>query len=227
MRPLRYPPGTALYWRMIFAENRCPLFGIMLWTAPEHRAKVRPRKNRGARNSVAKRYQVAIVGGGPVGVALAVNLGLRGISCALVESRVGLPRIPKGQNLTQRTLEHFQFWGIVDELRAARIMPPGYPIGEVTAYGDLMSPYWQAPPGRELVRPFYSQDNDRMPQYCMEAVLRDKMATLPQVEARFGWTAKTIAHDATGVRVTVAEENGAGRDTIEADYLVGCDGAHS
>ena len=76
------------------------------------------------------RHQVIIVGGGPVGVALAVELGMRGISCALIERRTKLQEIPKGQNLTQRTLEHFYFWGIVDELRAARVMPPGYPIGE-------------------------------------------------------------------------------------------------
>jgi len=128
-----------------------------------------------------QRHQVVIVGGGPVGVALAVDLGLRGVSCALVESRVGLSRIPKGQNLTQRTLEHFQFWGLVDELRAARLMPPGHPIGEVTAYRSLMSEYWLAPPGRETVRSFYSQANERLPQYQMEAVLRKKMATLPNV----------------------------------------------
>ena len=54
-----------------------------------------------------KHFQVIIVGGGPVGVALAVELGLRGVSCALVERRTGLRSIPKGQNLTQRTLEHF------------------------------------------------------------------------------------------------------------------------
>jgi 4-hydroxyisophthalate hydroxylase len=54
-----------------------------------------------------------------------------------VERRTGLENIPKGQNLTQRTLEHFYFWGIADELRAMRVMPPGYPIGEVTACGDL------------------------------------------------------------------------------------------
>ena len=87
---------------------------------------------------MAKRQQVIIVGGGPVGVALAVDLGLRGISCALVESRAGMHRIPKGQNLTHRTLEHFYFWGIVDELRAARFLPPGFAIGEITAYGDLI-----------------------------------------------------------------------------------------
>ena len=57
-----------------------------------------------------ERKQVIIVGGGPVGVALAVQLGMRGIGCALVESRTELGRIPKGQNLTQRTLEHFYFW---------------------------------------------------------------------------------------------------------------------
>ena len=119
---------------------------------------------------VERHYQVVIVGGGPVGVALAIDLGLRGISCALVESRTSGHLIPKGQNLTQRTLEHFYFWGIVDELRAARVMPRGFAIGEITAYGDLLTDYWQAAPGREIVRPYYFQDNDRMPQYQMEAV---------------------------------------------------------
>ena len=61
--------------------------------------------------------RIVIVGGGPVGMALAVALGLRGIACVLVEPRTEPQRIPKGQNLTQRTLEHFYFWGIVDELR--------------------------------------------------------------------------------------------------------------
>src|SRR6476646_11731409 len=94
------------------------------------------------------RYQVVIIGGGPVGVALAVELGQRDISCALVERHLTPQRIPKGQNLTNRTLEHFYFWQCVDELRAARIMPPGYPIGGVTAYGDLTSPYFHASGGR-------------------------------------------------------------------------------
>src|SRR6185503_9179320 len=114
---------------------------------------------------MGKRHQVIIVGGGPVGVALAVDLGLRGIACALVEARTDVGRIPKGQNLTHRTLEHFYFWGIVDELRAARLMPHDYPIGEITAYGSLASEYWQAPAGRELVRPYYFQHNERLPQY--------------------------------------------------------------
>jgi 4-hydroxyisophthalate hydroxylase len=173
------------------------------------------------------RYQIIIVGGGPVGVALAVDLGLRGISCAIVETRSGLQQIPKGQNLTQRTLEHFYFWGVVDEIRAARLMPPGYPIGEVTAYGSLMSKYWHAAPGREVVRQYYFQDNERLPQYCVEAVLRRKMATLKTVEARFGWTAKDIEQHDDRVCVTIVQEGGRGHEILEAEYLVGCDGGNS
>jgi len=171
--------------------------------------------------------RVVIVGGGPVGVALAVDLGLRGVSCALVEPRTDMHRIPKGQNLTQRTLEHFYFWGIVDELRAARIMPPGYPIGEVTTYGNLMSSYWQAPAGREVVREYYAQANERLPQYAMEAVLRRKMASLPQVKAYFGWSAVDVEQDDRGARVAIVDEGGSGRAVLAADYVVGCDGARS
>jgi len=88
-------------------------------------------------------------------VALALDLGLRGVSSVVVESRTTLANIPKGQGLTQRTLEHFYFWGLDRELRAARTMPPGYPIGEITAYGSLASQYWQAPAGREVVGDYF------------------------------------------------------------------------
>lgn len=176
---------------------------------------------------VEKRYQVVIVGGGPVGVALAIDLGQRGISCALVESRTTGHRIPKGQNLTQRTLEHFYFWGIVDELRAARLLPPSFAIGEITAYGDLLTDYWQAAAGREIVRPYYYQDNDRLPQYQMEAVLSKKLTTLANVDVRLGWSATAVTQDATGAQVSIAEEGGPGRAVLSGDYVVGCDGARS
>jgi 2-polyprenyl-6-methoxyphenol hydroxylase-like FAD-dependent oxidoreductase len=178
------------------------------------------------KNALRKASQVIIVGGGPVGVGLAVELGLRGISCTLVERRVGMHKIPKGQNLAQRTLERFYFWGCVDELRAQRILPPEVPASGVTAYKNLMNEYWHAFAGREAVSEFYFQKNDRMPQYLLENVLRRKMASLPLVEAHFGWTVRSIEQDEAGVRVAI--EAGDGRDVIlEAEYVVGCDGSHS
>jgi 2-polyprenyl-6-methoxyphenol hydroxylase-like FAD-dependent oxidoreductase len=175
-----------------------------------------------------KRSQVIIVGGGPVGVGLAVDLGLRGISCALVERRVGMHKIPKGQNLAQRTLERFYFWGCVDELRAQRMLPPEVPASGVTAYKSLMSEHWHMFAGRETVNEFYFQKNDRMPQYLLENVLRRKMAGLPAVEAHFGWAAQSVEQDQAGVRVAIHDEAGDQTQAVlEGDYVVGCDGGHS
>lgn len=172
-------------------------------------------------------HQVVIVGGGPVGVALAVELGQRGIACALVERRLLPQRIPKGQGLTQRSMEHLHSWGVADKVRAVRLLPPEFPISGITAYGNLMSDYWCSPPLRELVSQYYFQEQERLPQYLTEEVLRARMTELPSVEAIFGWAAQTVEQDAAGVRVTIAEDGGDGRRTLEADYVIGCDGGHS
>ena len=200
-----------------------------------------------------KQYQVIIVGGGPVGVALAVELGQRDISCALVERQTEIPQIPKGQNLTNRTLEHFYFWNCVDELRAARVMPPGYPIGGVTAYHNLMSEYWYNPGRERSVRgpatDYYFQRNERLPQYCTEAVLRNRLKDLPSVTMLTGWNADRVEQDDNGASVTIspaqpnafyswsadtAQQTNKAADavvpdarTLTADYVVGCDGGRS
>ena len=171
------------------------------------------------------RPQVVVVGGGPVGVALAIDLAARGVSCAVVERRTTLSRIPKGQNLTQRTMEHFRSWGLAEQLRAARTMPAGHPIGTVVAYGDLMSDFWHAPPGREQVAEFFVERNERLPQYRTEEVLRARMAELDGIDTWFGWTATAVEQDDDGVRVTI--ERAGEQRTLEADYVVGCDGGRS
>lgn len=175
-----------------------------------------------------KRYQVIIVGGGPVGVGLAVDLGQRGISCVVIERHKEPQRIPKGQNLTGRTLEHFWSWGIADELRAARAMPAGYPIGGLTAYENLMSDYWYAPPGREVVNRFYFQNNDRLPQYQLEGVLRKRAKDFPSVTTKFGVMVKKVEQTDTGVKVDVQDDGWPYEEySIEGDYVVGCDGTRS
>ena len=99
-------------------------------------------------NADRRDAEVVIVGGGPVGLGLAIELGQRGVRTTQVERYPQPQPIPKGQNLTQRTMEHFQFWGVVDEIRAARTAPEGFPIGEVTFFRSLSSDYWHAPPWR-------------------------------------------------------------------------------
>ncbi len=172
-------------------------------------------------------FEVAIVGGGPVGLGLAIELGQRGIRCIVIERYEQPGPIPRGQNLTQRTMEHMHFWGIEKQLRAARTIPPEYGMGGMTAYRTLLGDYTYDWMQRELVRPFYLTDNERLPQYATEAVLRTRAAELPTVELLFGWRAETVEQDADGVTVTAIPREGDTTRTIRAAYVVGCDGARS
>jgi 2-polyprenyl-6-methoxyphenol hydroxylase-like FAD-dependent oxidoreductase len=172
-------------------------------------------------------HQVVIVGGGPVGLGLAIELGQRGITCCVVERHTEPPKIPKGQNLTQRTMEHFIHWGAEAALRAARTIPASFGIGGLTAYGTLLGDYHYDWLQRALVRPYYFTDNERLPQYETEAVLRRRVAELPAVETLFGWQADTFLQKDDGVSVVVTERGRAGRRWLRAPYVVGCDGARS
>src|SRR5215813_184939 len=186
-------------------------------------------KHRGygpMRKSTEKDAPVVIVGGGPVGIALAIDLGLRGIRSIVVERHGDPQPIPKGQNLTQRTLEHFYFWGAEAELRAARTIPRDYGIGGVTSYGTLLSGYSYDWLQRELVRPFYFTDNERLPQYATEAVLRRRAAQIPAIETMYGWTCEAVHPDGSGVGADIVGRDGEQRK-LRADYLVGCDGSRS
>jgi 4-hydroxyisophthalate hydroxylase len=177
--------------------------------------------------SNAQDAEIIIVGGGPVGMGLAIELGQRGIRSIVVERYADPQPIPKGQNLTQRTMEHFHFWGAEQELRAARTIPREYGIGGMTAYGTLLGNYHYDWLQRELVRPFYFTDNERLPQYATEAVLRRRAGELPAIQAMYGWSAEEISQDANGTRVVIAGRDGDTRRTLRAAYVVGCDGSRS
>ena len=135
---------------------------------------------------------VIIVGGGPVGLGLAIELGQRGLSAIVIERLVDLQPIPKGQNLTQRTLEHFHFWGVEDAIRAAAPLAPEQGIGGLTAYRTLLSDYHYDWYQRELVRPYYFTDNERVPQYDTERILRERVAALAGVAVNYGWSAERM-----------------------------------
>jgi 2-polyprenyl-6-methoxyphenol hydroxylase-like FAD-dependent oxidoreductase len=170
---------------------------------------------------------VVIVGGGPVGMGMAIDLGQRGVRCVVVERYIQPQPIPKGQNLTQRTMEHFQAWGAEDQLRAARTIPPEYGIGGLTAYGTLLGEYSYDWLQRDLVKPYYHAANERLPQYATEAVLRKRAAELPKIETIYGWSAESVVQDDEGVELVLTERQGTGRRKLRAKYVIGCDGSRS
>jgi 2-polyprenyl-6-methoxyphenol hydroxylase-like FAD-dependent oxidoreductase len=178
-------------------------------------------------NGISHDAEVVIVGGGPVGMGLAIELGQRGVRCIVVERYPQPQPVPKGQNLTQRTMEHFHFWGAEKQLRAARTIPPEYGIGGLTAYGTLLGEHSYDWLQRDLVKPFYYTGNERLPQYATEAVLRKRAAELAPIQTLYGWDAEAVTQDADGASVNIAQRGGEGRRVLRAAYVVGCDGARS
>ena len=183
--------------------------------------------NTGRTNARQPDAEVVVVGGGPVGMGLAIELGQRGIRTLVVERHPQPQRIPKGQNLTQRTMEHFHFWGAEKQLRAARTIPPEYGIGGLTAYGCLLGAHSYDWLQRDLVRPYYYTANERLPQYATEAVLRRRVAELACVQTLYGWDAQAVRQDADGVDVTVVDRASGESRVLHAPHAVGCDGSRS
>jgi hypothetical protein len=63
--------------------------------------------------------QVVVVGGGPVGLTLAIDLGRRGVRCTLIEQREAPQFLPKMERCNARTMEILRRIGIADRARAA------------------------------------------------------------------------------------------------------------
>lgn len=172
---------------------------------------------------------VLIAGGGPVGLALAVELGLRGVECTVVEPRLQPTRLrPRAKTLNTRTMEHFRRWGLADRVRSAAKLPVSWSqdvcfrttfLGtEITRFSGVLGL------GDENVSPERGQ---QMPQYVLEDVLRAVVAELPTVDLRLGWRVTKVGENGTdAVEVQVCDPTGEFSE-IHARFLVGADGARS
>ena len=170
---------------------------------------------------------VVIVGGGPVGMGLCVELAQRGVRSVVIEKTSQRSPIPKGQNLTGRTGEHFFFWGIDQELQAARSLPKSYGAKGITAFESLMSGYYYEWLSRKWVQAFYFRQNERVPQYETERILRERLNQFDCTSLLSGWTVETVSQTDEYAEAVIGESRGERRRIVRGRWLVGCDGAWS
>ena len=177
-------------------------------------------------NRAKQEKDVVIVGGGPVGLGLALDLALKGVSSLVLERSTNLHSIPKGQNLTQRTGEHFRTWGISQAVREASPVPPEFGNAGIIIYEKLLGDYHYDWFQRSAVRPYYFADNERLPQYNLERVMRERLQEFPQIRFVEGAEVNGLMQDDDRASVNYRLPDGS-ENTATAKYVVGCDGARS
>jgi 2-polyprenyl-6-methoxyphenol hydroxylase-like FAD-dependent oxidoreductase len=146
---------------------------------------------------------VLVAGAGPTGLALAVDLARRGVDVRIIDAAAEHFVGSRGKGLQERSLEVLADLGVADEIRAAGWALP-------TRMAVRGGPERVIPAGAALI----------LPQSVIEAILRARLAELG-VTVELGTALTGFDQSADTVVATTS------RGTIDATYLVGCDGGRS
>ncbi|MEV0292326.1 FAD-dependent monooxygenase [Nocardia sp. NPDC050710] len=164
--------------------------------------------------------QVLIVGAGPTGLTLAIDLARQGIPVRIIDKADEFFAGSRGDGIQPRTLEVFDDLGVLDAIHAASTQTPvmrAYFGGEFVAERRMAEPVEPTP-----AIPY---PNLRvLGQSRTEAILRDRLAEFG-VRVELGTALAAFEQDATGVTATLVDN--AGTETVRAAYLVGADGGRS
>lgn len=178
---------------------------------------------------------VLIVGGGPVGLTLAVDLGRRGIRCTLIDKRAAPGMLPKMERRNARTMEHFRRLGISERVRAAGYasdLPMDvFIVNRLTEEPILHHPYPSIDGLKERARSVNDGSQPLEPyqlisQYTLEPLLRSVAEELEGVDVRFGHELVGFAQIGEAVRATIRDSEGR-EEVLTVPYLIGCDGGSS
>ena len=174
--------------------------------------------------------RVVIVGAGPSGLAAAIELGSRGIACTVLERQSRAGYAPRAKTTHTRTREHLRRWGIADKLAAASPFGIDYPthvLFVTRLAGPLIHRFehaLQCAPDRDER---YSEHGQWIPQYKLEAVLREHAQSLPAVDIAFGQEFVGYEEVEGDLHVRIRDTKTGEDHTLGADYLIGADGARS
>lgn len=173
-------------------------------------------------------WPVLIAGGGPSGLALAIELGRAGVRCRVVEPRTSVTGDrPRAKTTSVRTMELFRRWGIADRVREAAPLPVSYAQDVVfctSLTGRELTRFRNAFALHAERREEFAECGQQIPQPAVEEILREVVAGLPSVEFSTGHRLVAAEDGPDLVRARIAGPDGA-ETVVTADYLAGCDGA--
>ena len=178
--------------------------------------------------------QVIIVGAGPVGLTLAIDLGRRGVRCILLEQKAAPQFLPKMERCNARTMEIYRRMGLAQKIRDAGF-PRDVPM-DVFIVTSLVDPpllHLPYPSVAQAQAEIASRNDGTLPlepyqlisQYTLEPLLKSVADSMPTIDVRYGCEFQGFEQDQGSVRARV--KRGSTIEELRADYLVGCDGGSS
>lgn len=180
--------------------------------------------------------EVLIAGGGPCGLMLANELGRRGVRCLVVDAKPGTAVNPQANATQARTMEHYRRLGFAHEVRALGL-PPDHPtdIAYLTRLTGYELARLELPTAAEAVRRVRELGGSwsaaelphRVSQKYVEQVLRRQAQAQASCDVRYGWRLEAFTPSDEGVEAIVQPVAGGPAVTVQAQYLVGADGARS
>jgi 2-polyprenyl-6-methoxyphenol hydroxylase-like FAD-dependent oxidoreductase len=179
--------------------------------------------------------QVLIAGAGPTGLTLAVDLGLRGVRCTIVEQKPEPAFLPKMERCNARSMEIYRRMGLAEKIRDAGL-PRDVPMDVFIVLSLVEPPLLHLPyPSVAQAKAQIGATHDGslplepyqlISQYTLEPLLKAEAEKIPNVTVRYGCEVVSFTQDADAVTATVKDLDGT-TSQIKALYLVGCDGGAS
>lgn len=186
---------------------------------------------------MAQSTPVLIVGGGPVGLCLALFLDYWHVPCTIINKSSTARIHPKGNGQNARTMEHYRQLGISDEIRKLGL-PNDHPFDqgfftrfcaheifryECVSWNERKERRRKGQVTDQFVEPMYHVN-----QMYVEQFLFEKVNECKNVDVRFGWEAVDFAQDENKITLQARKIDSTAEEiTWSAKYLVDCSGGQS
>lgn len=170
---------------------------------------------------------VLVVGAGPVGLALSIDLGERGVNALLIEAGDGQILQSKIGHIAVRTMEFFRRWGIAQEVRDAGF-PRDFRMSRIICTDITRAPLYidaHATLEQMPIPAYACEKKQRCPQHWLQPILQNAVSQKKTIKVQMN--TELIDFEKRPDHIIATLKEGHKTKKVRTQYMVACDGAES